>query len=121
MTRRDADPALSGVPDPQERRSHPGGASGASAARSSIAHAKGARNRAPRRLVEEIREKHPVMARQAASGSRRAAIRLFCLDCMGGSPAEVERCGSFECPLWPYRRGRGVERQAPRAGDARGG
>jgi len=113
MRRKPVGPAIPGVPGPQERRSPSGGAPAGSAVRSSILDAKDARNRAPRTLVEELREKHPVMARQAANGSRRAAIRLFCLDCMAGSAAEVARYASKMCPLWPYRKGRGTARRPP--------
>ncbi len=34
---------------------------------------------------------------------RTDAIRSKCLDCCGGSPAEVRRCGAIDCALWPYR------------------
>ena len=33
------------------------------------------------------------------------AIRAKCLDCMGGNAAEVRRCPSESCPLYPYRMG----------------
>ncbi len=104
----------------REPRSTAGGTSGASDVRPPVPGADKARRCAPS-LMDGLRAKYPGMARMADSGRRQKAIRLFCLWCMGGSAAEVERCGSFECPLWPYRRGRGVERRAPRAGDARGG
>lgn len=32
-----------------------------------------------------------------------AAIRLRCIDCCGGSTAEVRRCVSVTCPLFPFR------------------
>jgi hypothetical protein len=32
-----------------------------------------------------------------------AAIRQWCVDCSGGSEAEVRRCRCVACPLWPYR------------------
>jgi hypothetical protein len=32
-------------------------------------------------------------------------IRSFCLDCMGGNRAEVRRCTSTRCDLYPYRMG----------------
>ena len=35
-----------------------------------------------------------------------AAIRLFCLECMGGSPAEIDACTAPECPLYSHRSGR---------------
>lgn len=34
------------------------------------------------------------------------AIRAKCLDCCGGSEAEVRKCVSVTCPLWPMRMGR---------------
>lgn len=34
-----------------------------------------------------------------------AAIRRFCLECMGGSRGEVLLCASAGCPLWLYRMG----------------
>jgi len=36
---------------------------------------------------------------------RGDAIRAFCIDCQGGSPAEVRRCGAIQCPLWAFRMG----------------
>ena len=32
-----------------------------------------------------------------------AAIRQNCVDCAGGSQAEVRRCRMVACPMWPYR------------------
>jgi hypothetical protein len=38
--------------------------------------------------------------------TRKQAIRAKCLDCCGGSRAEVKRCESEDCcALWPYRLG----------------
>ena len=37
--------------------------------------------------------------------SRSKAIRLKCLDCCGGSCADVRRCSVTGCPLFPYRFG----------------
>jgi len=34
------------------------------------------------------------------------AIRAKCLDCCGGSEAEVRKCTAIGCPLWPFRMGR---------------
>jgi hypothetical protein len=34
------------------------------------------------------------------------AIRAKCLDCCGGSPAEVRKCVSVKCALWPMRMGK---------------
>lgn len=33
------------------------------------------------------------------------AIREKCIDCSGGSLAEVRRCPVVKCALWPYRAG----------------
>ena len=35
--------------------------------------------------------------------TRQEAIRLRCLDCVGGQQAEVKRCTSLYCPIWAYR------------------
>ena len=41
--------------------------------------------------------------------SRRKAIRRKCLDCTGWPPKEVRDCDSLECPLHPYRSGKGKQ------------
>lgn len=33
------------------------------------------------------------------------AIRAKCLDCCGNQEAEVRKCVSVTCPLWPMRMG----------------
>lgn len=33
-------------------------------------------------------------------------IRKHCLDCMGGSYREVERCSATDCALYPFRMGK---------------
>jgi hypothetical protein len=35
-----------------------------------------------------------------------SAIRAMCCECMGYERAEVERCTSTSCPLYPWRFGR---------------
>lgn len=56
-------------------------------------------------LREQLRRQKPGLA-QKATRQRGAAIRLFCLECMGGNAAEVRRCDSIRCFLHPYRMGR---------------
>ena len=34
------------------------------------------------------------------------AIRLHCLECLGNSSQEVERCSRPKCPLWSFRLGK---------------
>lgn len=42
----------------------------------------------------------------AMSGkSRKAAIRVHCVMCMGWQIQEVARCTAPSCPLFPYRMG----------------
>ena len=44
--------------------------------------------------------------RKAMEGrSRKAAIRAFCVMCMGYQPHHVRGCTAPECPLYPYRLG----------------
>lgn len=35
--------------------------------------------------------------------SRKAAVRSFCLECMGWSSPDVSECTALACPLFPYR------------------
>jgi hypothetical protein len=37
--------------------------------------------------------------------TRKKAICAKCLDCCGGSRAEVKRCESEDCTIWPFRLG----------------
>src|SRR5690554_4799895 len=34
------------------------------------------------------------------------ALRLRCIDCSGGSAAEVRLCTVMRCPAWPFRMGK---------------
>ena len=38
--------------------------------------------------------------------TRARAIRAKCLECQAGQQAEVARCQTTDCTLWPYRSGR---------------
>ena len=52
----------------------------------------------------DVPDKYKVMYKRAMSGkSRKAAIRLRCLDCVDYSPKEVENCTAKDCPLYAYR------------------
>ena len=48
----------------------------------------------------------PIFRRAWKGKSRKAAIRAFCLYCMGYESAEVNRCTAPDCPLYEYREGR---------------
>jgi len=41
--------------------------------------------------------------RRAWNGSRKAAIRIFCLECVGYNAADVHRCTAPACPLYEFR------------------
>ena len=41
--------------------------------------------------------------RRAWNGSRKAAIRTFCLECVGYNAADVHRCTASACPLYEFR------------------
>ena len=62
-----------------------------------------------RSLVEERAKQAPISRRvgylRAAAGtaSPRAAVKAFCLECLGWDRNEVSRCTGLACPLWQYR------------------
>lgn len=45
------------------------------------------------------------LAQQVAAGSMRAAIKLNCIQCSGGSYSEAQRCTVLVCPLYAFRPG----------------
>jgi hypothetical protein len=58
------------------------------------------------RVIDELRAKLPGLRKRELAGHPRAAIRFFCLECMGGSAAEVKRCTVQKCALYPHRFGK---------------
>lgn len=64
------------------------------------------RRRPMAELIDEIRAENPRLAEKADGGNTLAAIRIFCLGCVGKSRAEVKRCSDTNCPFHPYRFGR---------------
>lgn len=51
-----------------------------------------------------IRKKRPKLGIETDyNNSRKAAIHMFCMICMGGSISEVQECKSQLCPLYQYR------------------
>jgi hypothetical protein len=36
-------------------------------------------------------------------GQRKAAIKVFCAECVGYERKEVRDCTATACPLWPHR------------------
>jgi len=51
-----------------------------------------------------LREKWPERAQKAANGSRKEAIYLMCINCIG-SAQEARKCTITDCFLHPYRPG----------------
>ena len=52
------------------------------------------------RLVHELRLKYPGLAARADKGQKLACIRLFCVECYGGSLRDARTCPTRDCPLW---------------------
>ncbi len=62
-------------------------------------------------MMRDIPKKFQALYRRAMTGkSRRAAVRSFCLECVGYQQAEVDRCPATACPLHPYRLPSGVDK-----------
>jgi hypothetical protein len=59
-----------------------------------------------KRLAQIPARQRPIFLRAWAGKSRKAAMRAFCLECVGYESAEVNRCTAPACPLYPYREDR---------------
>jgi hypothetical protein len=44
---------------------------------------------------------------------RHKHLRRYCLQCLDGNAAEVRRCSTIHCPLWPYRLGHNPHESIP--------
>lgn len=51
---------------------------------------------------DEIRKTMPKLAARAERGAK-PAIRLFCIECMGGNKRDAKHCQTRDCFLWPHR------------------
>jgi len=60
-------------------------------------------NDAQRRKLLDVPNHLRAMYREAVGGSRKAALRLHCLECVGWIPSEVEACTAPGCILYAYR------------------
>ena len=48
--------------------------------------------------------KYRAMYKRAMTGkSRKAAMQVFCAECVGYVSAEIKLCTDKGCPLYPYR------------------
>ena len=59
-----------------------------------------------KRLAQIPARQRSIFLRAWEGKSRKAAIRAFCLECMGYQSAEVNRCTAPACPLYSYREDR---------------
>lgn len=54
--------------------------------------------------LKDIPESHRAnYLRAMRGGSRTAAVKGFCLECMMWQKEEIRKCTSKVCPLYPYR------------------
>ncbi len=62
----------------------------------------------------ELAARFPLAAARAET-SRAVAVRLFCIECTGGSVRDAASCQAKECFLWPhaYRKQRTGARVEP--------
>lgn len=63
---------------------------------------------------DEMREKLPASVAKYRS-SRLVAIRLFCVECMGGSTRDAATCADRSCWIWPHGPAARKERMASKA------
>lgn len=62
-----------------------------------------------RHTAKELCLQSSTFPRISQSLNRRQAIRKRCLDCSGFIPSEVRNCEFEDCPLHPFRSGRGKQ------------
>ena len=76
------------------------------------------------RLSDELEARFPVLAERAKT-SRVSAIKLFCIECMGGNRAEARSCAETDCFLHSHAWNRGRPARmavsgSPRASEGQG-
>jgi len=52
-------------------------------------------------LRDELLKKYQGLAKQQRDGSVVAAVRLHCIECMGGIAFDARGCEAVDCFLWP--------------------
>ena len=62
-------------------------------------------NAAQQQRIEDASELYRPAIRRAyeAKASPRAAIKAFCLQCVGYVRKDITECSALACPLWAYR------------------
>jgi hypothetical protein len=55
-------------------------------------------------MIRDIPKKYRTLYNKAVSGrNQAAAIKFFCLECVGYDSEEVKKCTDFGCSLYPLR------------------
>ena len=62
-------------------------------------------------LRKNTDKEHLVIVDAIQNGSLKAAVKLHCIQCSGGSKSEVKQCGITSCPLWNFRPYKMAEQQ----------
>lgn len=60
----------------------------------------------------EMEGKLPI-AHERAKTRPKTAIRLFCIECMGGNTRDAKACEVRDCYLWPHRGAAWARKDAP--------
>lgn len=58
-----------------------------------------------RKLADTPKKYQQVYLRAISGKSRKAAVRSFCIECVGWQISEVRKCTCTACQLYPYRPG----------------
>lgn len=64
--------------------------------------------RAEAKFIADGTERFLPIVEKIEAGSLTAAVRLNCLQCVGGSTGDVRGCEVTRCPLWAFRPYQGV-------------
>ena len=75
---------------------------------SPVSDAAGTPSEGPSDAIQRMAQQYPPAHRRqylraVAGKSRAAAMKTFCLSCVGFVAADVRRCGTESCPLHAYR------------------
>ncbi|MCP4544935.1 MAG: hypothetical protein GY835_00560 [bacterium] len=62
-----------------------------------------------REVQRAVKNMQKSRARAHRLGTRSAAIRAYCIECVGGESAEVRCCTATDCLLYPFRMGRKLD------------
>lgn len=54
--------------------------------------------------MKDVPDKYEGLYARAMSGkSRKAAMKFFCIECVGYVSGEIGKCTDKDCSLYPYR------------------